>query len=219
MRGAGKSTLCKKIQEFYPVLFIFDTLGEYDQDQDAIFVNDYESFSNVVIETSEKEVVKVVIQFHIDDAGDPDYIDEFIKLLYYRENCTIVLEEVQNFASVYKIPHYMKQVSLTGRHRGINFITTTQRIAEIHKSLLSQSHHIFSGFTDSPNDKKTLREYGFNLSDIETIQQYQFLWKEGRDISKIFNDLSYQAKPSPEAQTDEIEEIEQEEIESEEIQE
>jgi|GEM_PF-6324036 len=189
MRGSGKSTLCRNIQKYYSNIFIFDTLNEYNHDDGIIFYN-YADFSNYVLSTSEKEGLRVIIQFDIENC-DNDYFDEFIKLLYYRGDCTLVIEEVQNFASIHKIPPFLKQASLTGRHKNVNFITTTQRIAEIHKSLLSQCHHLFSGYTDSPNDKKTLKEYGFNISDIEFLEQFKFLWKENRDICLINNNLDF----------------------------
>ena len=190
MRGSGKSTLARKCQEYFPVKFIFDTLEEYSE-SDGIIVNDFNSFYDVVLKTIDKKVLTVIIQLDINTAENQDYFNNFMEVLYYRENCTIVLEEVQNYCTVHKIPKFLKQISLTGRHKNINFITTTQRIAEIHKSLLSQAHHLFSGYTDSPNDKKTLKEYGFNISDIENLEKYIFLWKEDRKIYRINNSLEF----------------------------
>lgn len=190
MRGAGKSTLCREIQTYYNNIFIFDTLCEYNN-SDGIIVSSYQDFSNYVIKTSKLNRLKIIIQLPIDHASDQELMDEYIKLLYYRGNCTIVIEEVQNFATVHKMPIYLKQVSLTGRHKKVNFITTTQRIAEIHKSLLSQSHHIFAGYTDSPNDQKTLKEYGFNLDEIQKLEKFNFLWKNEREIVKIDNSINF----------------------------
>tara|TARA_R110000803_G_scaffold5670_1_gene18705 strand:+ start:4023 stop:4718 length:696 start_codon:yes stop_codon:yes gene_type:complete len=205
MRGAGKSTLCRKIQNFYPNIFIFDTLGEYTENDGIIFY-DYISFSDYVIKSQNINGIRAIVQFDIEDSNNQEIFDEYIKLLYYRGECTIVIEEVQNFASVYKIPPFLKQASLTGRHRGINFITTTQRIAEIHKSLLSQCHHLFSGYTDSPNDKRTLKEYGFNIGEIENLNQFIFLWKQGRDILIVDNSLNFKEKGHFEENTAEIQE-------------
>lgn len=205
MRGAGKSTLCRKIQNFYPNIFIFDTLGEYSESDGHIFY-DYISFSEFVIKTQNQTGIRAIIQFDIEESNQTEIFDEFIRLLYYRGECTVVIEEVQNFASVYKIPPFLKQASLTGRHRGVNFITTTQRIAEIHKSLLSQCHHLFSGYTDSPNDKRTLKEYGFNISEIEYLDQFIFLWKQGRDICIVDNSLNFKKKGQFEGNQEEIEE-------------
>jgi len=205
MRGAGKSTLCRKIQNFYPNIFIFDTLGEYTENDGIIFY-DYVSFSDYVIKSQNINGIRAIVQFDIEDSNNQEIFDEYIKLLYYRGECTIVIEEVQNFASVYKIPPFLKQASLTGRHRGINFITTTQRIAEIHKSLLSQCHHLFSGYTDSPNDKRTLKEYGFNIGEIENLNQFIFLWKQGRDILIVDNSLNFKEKGHFEENNAEIQE-------------
>lgn len=186
MRGSGKSTLCRQIQEYYENknIIIFDTLFEY-RDSNAHFFTDYPSFAHFVLKNNGLKNQKIVINLPVDENSE--VIDDYVKLLYYWGNCTVVIEEVQNFASVHKIPTYLKQASLTGRHKNVNFITTTQRVAEIHKALLSQAHHIFSGFTDSPNDKKTLKEYGFSIQQIEKLNNYEFLWKNERNIYKIDN--------------------------------
>lgn len=181
MRGAGKSTLCRKLQGFFHNVIIFDTLKEYDESDGNVFYN-FDSFADFLIKTKDINGLRIINQFSIEQAFEPEIIDDYVKMIYYRGNCTVVIEEIQNFASVHKIPPFLKQCSLTGRHQNINFITTTQRIAEVHKSLLSQAHHIFSGYTDSPNDKRTLQEYGFPIQHIETINQFEFLWKNGRKI-------------------------------------
>lgn len=183
MRGAGKSTLARALQSYFPNVFIFDTLKEYS-DEPNIFTN-YDDFSNFVINTCDQNGIRAVIQFPLEESMDSDFFEECIRLIYYRGNATIVLEEVQNFASVHRLPYFLKQASLTGRHQDVGFITTTQRIAEIHKSLLGMAHHIFSGYFDNPNDKKTLVDYGFNPEDLGQLDQYEFLWKNGREFYKI----------------------------------
>lgn len=190
MRGAGKSTLCRRLQAFFPNIFIFDTLKEYDESYGHVFY-DYETFSEFVIETADQNGVIAIIRFNLEDSLQSEFFDDCIRLIYYRGNATIVIEEVQNFANVHKLPHFLKQASLTGRHQDIGFITTTQRIAEIHKSLLSQAHHIFAGYCDNPNDKKTLKEYGFPLDKIEQLNQFEFIWKDGKELSKVDNSLNF----------------------------
>lgn len=189
MRGSGKSTLCRELQEYFSNIFIFDTLNEYNEEENIF--NNYDDFSDFVIKTEKENGIRAVIQFSIEEARNVELFDEYIKLLYYRGNCTLVIEEVQNFASVHRLPQYLKQTSLTGRHRDVSFITTTQRIAEIHKSLLSQAHHIFSGYTDSPSDIKTLVEYGFDRNDLKELDKYIFQWKNGRDMYLIDNELNF----------------------------
>lgn len=189
MTGSGKSYLCRQLQEYFPNVFIFDTLYEYSS-EDGLILNTFEEFSDFVIKTKNQNGFKVIIRFNI-DHDNFELINEYLKLLYFRGNCTIVLEEAQNFATIHKIPIYLKHISLTGRHKKVNFISTTQRIAEIHKSLISQAHNIFSGFTDSPNDINTLKTYGFNIQLLEKIQDKQFIWKRGREYYYIDNDLNF----------------------------
>jgi dephospho-CoA kinase len=186
-RGSGKSTLCKNLQNLFNNKFIFDTLYEYNESNTF---RSYTSFSQYVINTQKENNIKAVVQLDFESAKNNEIFDEFIKIIYHRTNATIVIEEVQNFANVHKIPDFLKQASLTGRHKNVNFITTTQRIAEIHKTLLSQAHHIFAGYTDSPNDLKTLKEYGFSTDEIINLNNYEFIWKFGRNKIKIKNDLS-----------------------------
>lgn len=190
--GSGKTTLCRNLQKYFLNVFIFDTLNEYtEEDVNGNVFRDFKSFSNFVIDTKEKNGVRAVFQFDIENPNNAEIFDECIKLLYYRGNCTIVIEEIQNFASTHTIPPYLKQVSLTGRHRNISFITTTQRIAECHKTVLSQAHHRFCGYCDNPTDKKTLREWGIPENEIDQIDFYEFVWKDGKDIYWVDNKMNF----------------------------
>lgn len=188
--GSGKSYLCRKLQGYFPNVFIFDTLYEYSE-QDGLILKNFQEFSNFVLATKDKKCgIKAIIHFSVDHDNSEE-VNEYLRLLYHRGNCTVVIEEVQNFGSVHKICHYLKQISLTGRHKKINFITTTQRIAEIHKSIISQSHNIFSGYCDNPVDLNTLKQYGFNTNLLVNVYKHQFIWKRGREYYFIDNDLNF----------------------------
>lgn len=185
--GTGKSYLCRKIQEYFSNIIIFDTLYEYSEKN--VF-NNFSAFSDYIVSTQNENNLRVLYRFKIDDSKNDEIFNQAIRLLYYRGNCTIVIEEIQNFASVHKIPDYLKQASLTGRHKDISFITTTQRVAEIHKSILSQASDIFVGYTDSPTDLRTLKEFGFNIDDVLNLADRDFIWKKGRNFYYIDNDLN-----------------------------
>lgn len=190
MTGSGKSVLCRTLQEYFKNVIVFDTLYEYSDNEGIVFY-DFQNFARYLIETEYMEVLpyRIIVRFP-PDLDENSEINNYLKMIYFRGDCTVVLEEVQNFASVHKIPKYLKQISLTGRHKKVNFITTTQRIAEIHKSLISQAHHIFSGFTDNPNDIKTLNENGFTAKLVDQINQYEFIWKNNREYYFVDNYLN-----------------------------
>lgn len=188
MTGSGKSVLCRQLQGYFKNVIVFDTLYEY-QDHEGVIFKDFNSFAHYLISTQHQDIIpKLIIRFN-PDIDENNEINNYLKMIYFRGDCTVVLEEVQNYASVYKIPKYLKQIALTGRHKKVNFITTTQRIAEIHKSLLSQAHHVFSGFTDNSLDLKTLNENGFSIDLIEQVNQYEFIWKNNRDYYYVNNQL------------------------------
>lgn len=191
MSGSGKSTLCKNLQQYFPNVFIFDTLGEYSENEYSNIFYDYSTFADFVEKTKDQNGIRAVFRFNIEGASNDDVFDECVRLLYYRGNCTIVVEEIQNFATVHYIPPFLKQVSLTGRHQNISFITTTQRIAECHKSILSQAQHRMAGYCDNPSDLKTLKEWGIPDNLIKEIDLFQFIWKDGKNIYKIDNHLKF----------------------------
>lgn len=189
MTGSGKSVLCRTLQGYFKNVIVFDTLFEYQDNEGLVFYN-FNQFSDFLIRTQKEEILpKIIIRFS-PDIDETTEINNYLKMIYFRGDCTVVLEEVQNFASVHKIPKYLKQISLTGRHQKVNFITTTQRIAEINKSLISQAHHVFSGFTDNPNDAKTLNENGFSSKLVEHINQFEFVWKNNREYYFVDNYLN-----------------------------
>jgi len=188
MTGSGKSVLCRNLQGYFKNVIVFDTLFEYSNNEGLVF-NNFNQFADYLILTKNDLIIpKLIIRFN-PDIDETSEINNYLKMIYFRGDCTVVLEEVQNYASVHKIPKYLKQISLTGRHKKVNFITTTQRIAEIHKSLLSQAHHVFCGFTDNSLDLKTLNENGFSTNLVENINQYEFIWKNNREYYYINNNL------------------------------
>ena len=188
MTGSGKSVLCRNLQGYFKNVIVFDTLYEYSDNEGIVF-NNFNSFADYLIMTKNELIIpKLIIRFN-PDIDETSEINNYLKMIYFRGDCTIVLEEVQNYASVHKIPKYLKQISLTGRHKKVNFITTTQRIAEIHKSLLSQAHHVFCGFTDNSLDLKTLNDNGFSINLVEQINQYEFIWKNNREYYYVNNNL------------------------------
>lgn len=187
MRGSGKSTLCRELQTYYPRVFVFDTLREYGPEQGTI-VTGYAEFARFVIQTQHSKVFRCIIRFPL-GTDSFDEFDECCKLLYYRGDCVVVLEEAQNFASIHRMGYWLDQICLTGRHKGVRFITTTQRIAKIHKTLISQASDVFAGYCDSALDLATLREYGFRTEMLQVLEPYQFIWKRGRESWRVDNSL------------------------------
>lgn len=189
MRGAGKTHLCRTIQRYYPNVFIIDTALEYG-DENNVFTN-YNQFADFVIETENKNGFRAVFQVPISRDSNTEIVDSVCELLYARGNCTIVIEEIHNYASAHYCPPFFKHLALTGRHRNISYIFTTQRIAEVNKTMLTQCHYRFAGWVDNPVDEKALKEWGFNIDQLNQLNQREFLMRIDRDVYHIDNDLKF----------------------------
>lgn len=177
-RGSGKSTLGKYIQRVFPRVVVFDRLHEYSGDKSAIYVSTWEEFSEAIRATAAAARFKIVYQFDIEATNDDAVFNEAMRILYYRGSICVVIEEVHVFASAHYLPQWLREALLTGRHRKMALIATSQRPAELHKTLLSQSHHIFSGTLHEKNDVNYLAsvmgEAAFSLSQLKPFHFLHF---------------------------------------------
>lgn len=193
-RGCGKTYLSRKIQSLYPRVIVIDVTGEYS---DGIECHDFEEFSKAILESTDKENFRIIFHSHM-DAGpeEKDVIDHCIRLAMLRSsapeakfnNLLLVLEEVQNYSNSHSIPHYLRYSYLTGRHHGMAILATSQRPAEVHKTILSQSHNLFVGNVQEQNDIKYLASrLGDNADLLYTLPQRKFILQRGAEPIKFLN--------------------------------
>lgn len=191
-RGSGKSYLCKKIQTLYPRCIIFDTLHEYNDSDVDIMCYDFEDFSKAVISTKNKSKFRICFQFEI-GQDNTDIFNECLKLIYHRGSVCVVIEEVQNFSEThaYGLTTWLKESLLTGRHRDIAIITTTQRAGQLHSAILSQSNHIFTGNLQGKSDLQNLSNtVGIDINIIKSLKEHTFIWHNLKFTKIVTNDLT-----------------------------
>lgn len=176
-RGCGKSHLCKNIQAVFPRKIIFDTLSEYqDIDFDETFY-EFNSFSDFIIKTQFNNSFSALIKFDVDNSQKNDQFNHMLRIIYYRGNICLVIEEIQNFCSPHYLPHFLQQVFLTGRHQNLAVIYTTQRPGTLNKNILSQSTHIFCGSLHSKNDVREVSQFlGEDAEKLTSLKDREFLW-------------------------------------------
>lgn len=173
-RGCGKSYLARKVSEAYPCKVIFDTLNEYNS-SDGIVVHSFEEFSRVILETANSKKFSIIYQFDIEQEENGPEFNEALRVLYYRGNLLICVEEVQSFASTHRMPMWLKRCLLTGRHRNLALAFTTQRPGECHKTIISQSNHVFCGPIHEKNDVDYVRSViGDQAFDLIQQPERQF---------------------------------------------
>ncbi len=200
--GCGKSYLARKLQ--YPRCVIFDTLHEYDDE--TLIAQNFEHFTQLVLslQRENKSEFRLVYQFDPESGVNEAEFNQALRVLYYRGDCQIVIEEVQNFSTTHALPHWLRQCFLTGRHRNISLQMTTQRPGELNKTLLSQCRHAFFGQLFEKNDIEYCRAVlGQRAYELASLKPREFLYfSPGQPTKKITNDLKTLDQKSPESKKD-----------------
>lgn len=189
-RGSGKSFLAKIIQRIYPRKVIFDTLEEYG-DTDGIVVRSFDAFSKQIVTLAGLSRFTLIFKFSVESSDHALEFDQALRCLYYFEDIQIVIEEVQNFSSPHFLPHWLRQCLLTGRHRGISLLFTTQRPGELNKTILSQCAHIFAGPLHEKNDLNYVSSFlGVATARLTHLPPRRFLYfRPGEKLLMVKNDL------------------------------
>jgi hypothetical protein len=189
-RGSGKSYLARRISEAYPRKVIFDSLGEFS-DSDGIVVYSFEEFCQKIIETEHSQAFTLIFQFDPESDSHVNEFNQALRILWHRGNVLIVVEEIQLYSSPHSMCMWLRNCLLTGRHRNVGLIFTTQRPGECHKTIISQANHVFCGSLHERNDIEYTRSVLADRAyDLSTLPEREFLYfQPGKEISHINNDL------------------------------
>lgn len=188
-RGCGKSYLCKNIQSLWPKRVIIDSLGEYDEHE---AVHSFHEFTERLIQlkNSNSDSFVLVYQFDPESSLSQAEFDQIMRVCYYFGNIQVVIEEVQLYASVHSIPHWLKQCLLTGRHQNLSLIFTSQRPGEINKTIISQCAHIFCGKIVEGNDLRYVSSFlNQDSQKLTSLDKRRFLYFCEGKIQEISNDF------------------------------
>lgn len=177
--GCGKSYLSKLLQKIYPRRVIFDALDEYNPSdyKNANVVYSFEGFVSS-IQTLEKEK-KFILIYKIDVTEDLaiTYFNSSMEILYHLGNVCIVIEEIQDYCSPYKIPSWLKKGMTSGRHKILSFFMTTQRPSFIHGDIFSQATNVFCGNLIKKSDSQTMGDLlNIDRKEINLLKKREFFW-------------------------------------------
>jgi hypothetical protein len=195
-RGCGKSHLGRLIQQVWPRRVIFDPMDEYDDDKKKfphrITVRSFHDFTDQLaeLEKTQPKSFEIVVKMDINQDEDIQEIefDQSLKLLFDFQDVFIVTEEIQLFSTSHSrgISKWLKNCLLVGRHRGIGMLFTSQRPAEVHKTIFGLCNHVFCGVTSEGNDLRYLANmFGDEIKKLPTLQKRRFLYYGPDGISEI----------------------------------
>lgn len=188
--GSGKTYLSQRVQSVFPRVVVIDFMQEY---RDGDVVTSFQQFSEKLLEykISRRKRFRIIFQFPPETEDFSFLCDQILKTCYTAGNLLVVIEEVQNYSHPHNLPHWLRTSLLTGRHKNIAMIFTTQRPGELHKTILSQCAHIFCGRVHEKNDLKYLENYFHD--EIEKVQKLEnrffLFWRPGLKTALVHNSL------------------------------
>lgn len=169
MTRTGKSYALKKLivnilKENY---IIFDLKREDFESLGCTKVKNYKEFI-FVLSKGEK---KILVQ---DDEIDINTIERYFSFLYRNcKNFTVVVDELHLLVTKHLIPPSLKKILHIGASQKKAFWGASQRTADIHNSILSQSLHILAFHMGIETDRKkineemNLKEHNLEFSNLE----------------------------------------------------
>ncbi len=186
-KGTGKSVLFDTLLlalSKKTLIILIDTKREYLH---IPFMDISHLSYKVNYKTKKKEyafnngLFRVVAGFQIKGKQYDDLftITEWLAyVLFEREKCMLAVEELGNctkkFNRFYDCNPYLAQLVQQGRQRNVGFLGTTQRLQEIHTTILSESDHIICFRLTSESDEKYMKNY--ILPDhIRNLGTHEFL--------------------------------------------
>lgn len=186
MSGCGKSTLARKINAMWPRAILIDPMREQ---KDGFIFSDFSDFSKKMVELKKEKAThfKAVFQFDPDKDNHDVVFNEILRVGFHFKNVQIYVDEVHLFSSPHFLPHYLKNNLFMGRHQGVSLMCVSQRPGSVHKSILSQSQHVFAGCMHEKNDLAYISNFlgceAKNLADLKRGEFYYF--SPGKNIQKI----------------------------------
>lgn len=189
-RGSGKSTLAWEFAKLYPRLVVFDILSEHDESNFDFTVHSFNAFADAMLKTEYSESFKILYRFDVESDAHDDEFNHALRIIYYRGDLAILIEEVWNYSSKGFLPKWLRQTYLTGRHQSLAVITTSQRPASVHKDIMAQTTEFYAGTMFETNDVKYIGEFTGkdNAERLRMIPQFSFLrYIPGRPIEIVKN--------------------------------
>ena len=188
-RGCGKSYLSKRIQSVWPRRIIIDSLSEYTEGEHVFNFYEY-SEKLKQYKASSVSNFELVYQFDPENELSEEEFNQLLRLAYYFGNVQVVIEECQLYSSPHKMPRWLKNSLLTGRHQNMSLLFTTQRPGELNKTILSQCAHIFCGQINEGNDLRYVSSFlGPESDKLALLPERQFLYFSSEGVKQVSNDF------------------------------
>lgn len=163
MTGSGKSRLTKKLLQLCKRSFIIDVKGEYSG---SIFytvtdVIDYIKYLN------ENESFRIVCR-----QFSSEQLKYLFEVIYVVGNCTLCLEEAQNYLYDLDEYFYLDECIRRGREHRINIICVSQRVPDFHPDVRSQCNSFVTFKQMETVDLHHLNGRNFDVEKVPLLKMH-----------------------------------------------
>jgi Cdc6-like AAA superfamily ATPase len=154
MRGTGKTEFIKKLTSTLSIPYtVYDVLNQYQGS--CIEKNRYVPVNDTL-----------------------DEFDNVCKKIWFKGNHLLIIEECEIYLrNKSELSEYAKQLILRGRNKNIGLWLCTRRIADLHKTPMSQANHLFLFKMYFPNDLNYISQFipRETTEQLKTIPDYHFI--------------------------------------------
>lgn len=175
-RGTGKTTWVKKELCSLPRWILWDTLGEYSG---APIVKARADLFQEVEDWGDGGVHRVI--FNCLEDNEMEALSFTCRLCEALGNVTLIIEEVDSYATPTIIPPDLRRLLKIGRHYHVGMIFISRRPAEINRLITSQTRRFVCFRLIEPNDLRYLSSVIGSLSeDVKALADLHFVdWQHG----------------------------------------
>jgi len=146
-KGSGKSTLVHTLAQHAPWLFVFDVMGEHKWVPNAF--NDLDDVDDFLGWASTQQTLagRYVPQSHATEG-----LDLICEWIYDLGNTLFIVEEIAMLCSPSFLPPELDRIVRLGRHQGVDFLWTCQRMAEVARRLTAATDSFILFRHSEPRD-------------------------------------------------------------------
>jgi DNA helicase HerA-like ATPase len=170
-KGSGKSTLVGQITSDHRRVFVFDSMGEYDETRGFVVCYGLAECARAMVELRRSPLFRLSLRV--------DRVEDFLKLLriaYEIPDTLLVIEETSLYCSPSRLPDDLSRLVRYGRHRKLNIVFVARRPSEIHRELTAQSDVIVTFRQHEPRDVDYLKSFiGPRVENVSRLPEYHVL--------------------------------------------
>jgi len=117
---------------------------------------EYENLKNSIVVHNTSQILQLVQKYRFiifrPILKTEDVFLQFCDACYKTVNNTVIIEEVERYATSWNIPLSLKMIVDTGRHRGLGLICTMRRTMRTHPDIIFNADLIFAFHQHRPQD-------------------------------------------------------------------